>query len=409
MRILTFTTLFPNNVWPNHGVFTKERLLPLLRRGDCSLAVVAPVPYHPPIKLGSRWAVSQVESRQVIEGLDVYHPRYFMTPKVGMTSYGLLMFLSALPTVRRIRKEFNFDLIDAQFVYPDGFAGVLLGRYFGRPVVTTSHGTDLNLYPSLPMIRPLLRYTLERSSKAIAVCQALKAAMVRLNILPEKISVVPNGADLDKFYPLPREEARKRLGLPDSRLIISVGQLIPRKGHDLLLRSLRLVIDQYLQTDVFLLIVGDGPSRAELENLITSLNLQKHARLVGPVPHQELNLWFNAADLFCLTSSREGWPCVLVESLAAGTPAVATDIWGNPEVICSEKFGLTAALSEADIAQKISLALKTPWDRDTIVRYARGFTWKRSAESALEVFRSAISGFDSVRSIRNIPGTISTK
>ncbi len=389
MKVLTFTTLFPNNVWQNYSVFTKERILALARAGACGIKVVAPVPYYPPVKIGRRWPYSQVHRAELIEGLDVHHPRYVMLPKVGMTSYGLLMFLSVLPTVRAIHRTFAFDLIDAHYVYPDGFAAVLLGRYFGTPVVTTSQGTDMSLYPTLPLIRPLLRYSLKRSSRLIAVSQALKNAMIGLNTPPEKVTVIPNGTDPRKFHPLPKEDSRKRLDLPSRRLILSVGALTENKGFHRLIRALRILIDHYQEKDVSLLIVGEGPFRTQLESLIVSLDLRQHVRLVGAIPHRQLPLWFNAADLFCLCSSREGWPCVIVESLACGIPVVATHAGGIPEIISSDTFGLLTTSREEDIAEKIFRALKTSWDHDRIFAYAQNYSWERIASSAYIVFESA--------------------
>jgi glycosyltransferase involved in cell wall biosynthesis len=315
-----------------------------------------------------------------------------MTPKVGMTSYGLMMFLSVLPTVKKIQREFDYDIIDAQFVYPDGFAGVLLGRYFGKPVVVTSHGTDINLYPKFPLIRHLLRYTLRKADKVIAVCQSLKDVMIQLGISGEKVSVIPNGVDLAKFYPSPKEEARTKLGIPNRKVIISVGGLIPRKGFDLLIKAFKILVEDFQERNIYMVIVGEGPSREELEKLVSSLGLGEYVRLVGAVPHKELYLWFSAADLFCLASSREGWPCVLLESLACGTPVVATDVWGTPEVITSDAIGLLTKRSERDIAEKISLALAKPWHHGEIIEYAREHTWDRAALSVFEVFKSVLNG-----------------
>jgi len=153
-----------------------------------------------------------------------------MTPKIGMTLYGFLMFLSVLPNMRRVRKAYDFDLIDAHYVYPDGYAGVLLGRYFGRPVVVSARGSDINLYANFPVIRRFLRYTLEKADRVIAVCTALKEAIVKLNVPDGKVLVIPNGVDGNKFHPFPKEEARRKLGIPrEKKVILSVGGLIPER------------------------------------------------------------------------------------------------------------------------------------------------------------------------------------
>jgi teichuronic acid biosynthesis glycosyltransferase TuaC len=395
IKVLLYSSLYPNNIWPNHGVFTKERLTPLFGGDACQFKVVAPVPYFPPIKLGRRWGFSQVSQQEMTGDVEVFHPRYFMIPKVSRAFEGLAMFLPVLHKIKEIKRTFDFDIIDAHVVYPDGFAAVLIGRYFKKPVVVTSHGTDLNLLPKFPVIRQLLRFTLLKADRVIAVCQALKDAMIQLQIPGEKITVIPNGVDINKFHPIPREEARSRLNIPPGRMIISVGSLIPRKGHDLLIKALKIVVQELGETNIYLVIAGEGPSRGQIENLISSLGLSEYVRLVGSIPHSELNVWYSSADLFCLASSREGWPCVLLESLACGTPVVATDTWGVPELISSRTLGLLTQQDERDMAEKINLALKMAWHRDELVRYAREHTWDRTAQAAFEVFGSALQGFSS--------------
>src|ERR1044071_6415489 len=306
MKVLVFTSLYSNNVWPNHGVFIKERMTHFAKVDGCEMKVVAPVPYFPAIKINWRWSYSQVKVLEIRDGIEIYHPRYFMTPKIGMSLYGLTMFLSVLRTVRKIKTNFDFDLIDAHFVYPDGLAAVLLGWFFKKPVVVSARGSDINLYSHFPVIRKILQYTLRKAYGVIAVSHALKEAMVGLGISDEKIFVVPNGVDHRKFFPVPKRDARKTLGLPvDKKIILSVGGLIPRKGFDLLIKALKLLRQEHFR-DLYLVIVGEGPSRPDLEQLIASIGLTQCVRFVGSVPHQELYAWYSAADLFCLASDREG-------------------------------------------------------------------------------------------------------
>jgi glycosyltransferase involved in cell wall biosynthesis len=388
MRILTFTSLFPNNAFPTKCVFTKERIGPLATRNGCQVKVVAPVPYFPDIRVSDWWRFSQVSPKETIDGIDVYHPRYFMTPKIGMASYGYLMYLFSLPVIRKIREEFDFDIIDTHFTYPDGFAGILLGRYFGKPVVVTSHGTDLNLYPAYPVIRQFLRYTLGKADRVVAVCNALRDVMIRLDVPGGKISVIPNAIDLKKFYPMAKEDARRTLGITSKHVVVSVGSLIPIKGHDVLIRAVKLLVEELGRGDLSLNIVGEGPYRRTLEKLVSSLKLEGHVRFVGAVPHSDMILWFNAADISCLASSREGWPCVLLESLACGTPVVATNVWGIPEVIRNDRIGLLAERNPRDFADKIHAALRKSWDFRGIVEYANDFTWERAAGEIHKVYSS---------------------
>jgi glycosyltransferase involved in cell wall biosynthesis len=392
MKVLVFTSLYPNNIAPHQGVFIKERMVAFAKRTGCEVKVVAPVPYYPPIRAGHRRTLSDVVRHEIRDGLDVYHPRYLMTPKIGMFSYGFLMYISALKAVTSIQKTFDFDLIDAHFLYPDGFAAVLLGRRLAKPVVVSARGSDVNLYgryARFPHIRPLLQYTLNKADRVIAVCQALKDAMIGFKIPADKITVVPNGVDPGKFFPYSQTEARRILGLPNGTFLLSVGGLVPRKGFHVLINALNILVREGRRTDLHLVIVGEGPYRRQLERQVSDLHLQSHVRFVGSWPHQDLHHWYSAADLFCLASDREGWPNVLLESLACGTPVVATAVWGIPDVICSQDYGLLTDRDERALARTIDMALEKSWDRDAILTYARSQTWDNVADSVSQVLAAA--------------------
>ena len=390
MKVLVFTSLYPNTIWPHHGVFIKERMSHFAALEACEVKVVAPIPYFPPLKINHRWLFSQVPHCEVIDGLEVRHPRYVMLPKVGMVLHGLLMFISVISTIKQLQKDFDFDVIDAHYVYPDGFAAVLLGLLFRKPVVVSARGSDINLFKDFPLIRRLLRYTLSKADGVIAVSQALKDAIRRLGIPGEKVAVIPNGVDPLKFSPLAKEDACRRLGRQDEKIILSVGRLTCDKGFDVLVRAFKILLEQYQACPPSLVIVGEGAFRKQLEETISSVHLSQRVHLVGAATHEELALWYNAADIFCLASHREGYPNVVLESLACGTPVVATSVGGIPEIIHSDAVGFLTEQDEGDIAEKLCLALNKTWHSDAIVRYARAHTWSRVTHSVFDVFASVL-------------------
>lgn len=391
IKVLVFTSLYPNHLNPQLGVFIKERMTRYAKSSGNIVRVVAPVPYFPPLKWSRRYQFSQIHHYEMIEGIDVYHPRYAMTPKVGMMWYGLLMFLSVLPRVSKIHRELGFDVIDAHFVYPDGFAAMLLGHWFKKPVVVSARGSDINQYKDFRVIREILKRTLLGADRVIAVSQALKDNMVRLGIPQERVSVIPNGVDPGKFAPMPKQEARDALHLSGHRLILSVGNLTENKGMDLLIKALHILVYQRHRSDLHLAIVGDGPCRHVLADLVVSLNLLDHVTLVGSIPHHELNRWYSAADVFCLASAREGLPNVVLEALACGTPVVATPVGGIPEVISSERVGLLVRRNERHLADTIAMALERNWDRNALVQHVSGWTWDHVATALQDVFESVVS------------------
>ena len=390
MNVLVFTSLYPNSIWPNHGIFIKERMVNFSRMHPGKVRVVAPIPYFPPIKCSQRWWYSQVSKKEFLDDLEIYHPRYFMIPKIGMALYGVTMLVSVLYVIKRIQRDSDFDLLDAHFVYPDGFAAVLLGKILKKPVVVSARGSDVNVYMRLPIIRQLLKYTFSGADKIIAVSRALKSQIEALGVPSEKISVVPNGVDTKTFSPVPKDIAREKLTLPNKRIILSVGNLKPVKGFDLLLNSLEVLIDKYHVKDVFLLIVGEGEWRETLEKLISLLGLEGYVSLVGSIPHQDLPAWYSAADVFCLTSQAEGWPNVILESLACGTPVVGVNVGGIPEIIIPG-IGFVTDRNADDVARHLFLALKKSWDCDEIVSQAKAYSWDRASEALGENFRSVLA------------------
>ncbi len=376
MRVLTFTSLFPNAADPVHGVFVYQRLAHLARRPGNLVRVVAPVPYFPSWLRASRWrAMSRVPRQETIGGLTIYHPYYPLLPKLSMPLHGLLMFVGSVSLVRRLHKRMNFDCIDAHYVYPDGFAAILLGKWLGLPVVVSARGTDINLFPSFRLIRPMILWTLERANGIVGVCSALKDAMVELGVPPDKILVIGNGVDLQRFQPRERTEARRKLGLPeDAHIVVAVGALIPRKGYQFLIPAVSAIAPQHPRLRLY--IVGKGDFRGELEALARELGIPDRVYLVGNKPNEELAWWYSAADVTCLPSSREGWPNVLLESLACGTPVVATGVWGVPEVIVSPELGVIVHQDVRAIATGLEHALRKQWDRTALVEHARARTWE---------------------------------
>jgi len=342
--------------------------------------VVSPVPYFPKWLKMRRWrAASETLSHEEFAGLTVHHPRYPLLPKISMPLHALSMFLGSFALVRRLHRSAKIDCIDAHFVYPDGLAAVLLGKILGVPVTVSARGTDINLYPSFSLIRPMIRWTLSQADAVIAVSDALKQAMVRLGVDPGKIRVIPNGVDAERFHLMDRQEAKRKLNLsPEIPLLVSVGALIRPKGHLTLIRAFAKIAPRHPGLKLY--ILGEGPLRSELESLVHQLKLGELVQLPGKRPNHELAQWFNAAELSLLTSEREGWPNVLTESLACGTPVVATRVGGVPEILHSRELGIMVDQTVDSVADGLERALLQKWDREAISKQTRTRTWSAVAK-----------------------------
>jgi glycosyltransferase involved in cell wall biosynthesis len=309
------------------------------------------------------------------------------------------MFLSVVRSVQKIRRDFDFDIIDSHYIYPDGFAAVLLGRLLGKPVVVSARGSDINLFTRFSLIRKLLRFTLLRADHVIAVSAALREVIARLGIPRGKMSVIPNGVDGGKFKRVSKQEARRILGLPANRpMLLSVGGLTEVKGFDRLLEAFKVVFDDSRGIKPRLTIIGEGSWWKRLDTMASEMGLSSHVHFVGAVRHEQLYLWYNAADVFCLTSKREGWPNVILESLVCGLPVVAAAVGGVPEILVNEDIGLLTPREPAIIASRIKQAIQKQWDPDTISRYAAGFSWNAAAARVRNVFDSVSRQCESRRS-----------
>jgi len=390
LRVLTFTALYPNKVNPLQGIFIHQRVKHVALRPGNSVEVIAPVPYFPAWMPGERWRkFSQIPREEVIEGVLIHHPRYPLLPGISMPVHGMLMYWASLSLAQHLHRKEQFDCIDAHFVYPDGFAAVRLGRKLGLPAVVSARGSDINLYSSFLAIRPMLRWTLLHADGAIAVSDDLKNKIIALGIPESKIRVISNGVDAERFQPRDAKSARKQLGLPEEGSIaVSVGSLIESKGHHLLIAAFAALARSFPQLRLY--ILGEGAYRSTLEQLVREKKMQDRIFLFGTRPNEELSLWFSVADLSCLMSSREGWPNVVSEALACGTPVLATRAGGIPEIISSPDLGMLVERNVQSIVVGLERALTKTWNRAEIARHSRSRSWDAVAAEVEAFLQSTI-------------------
>ncbi len=388
LRLLTYTTLFPNSEHPNHGVFVENRLRELIASGDAESTVLAPVPFFPSTnERFGRWArFAKVQAVETRGGLMVHHPRYPVIPKLGTGLAPYLLYRASLEPMRRLlARHPGIELIDAHYFYPDGVAAIWLGRRFGLPVVVTSRGSDISLLPRYHVPRMLLKGAIGEANGLIAVSAALKAALVELGACEGAVEVLRNGVDTTRFHPVDRVAARRALGLSRPTLL-SVGLLIDRKGHHRIIEAMRQL------PGYDLLIVGEGPERGRLDALIARLGLADRVRLLGARPHAELPAVYAAADALVLASSREGWANVLLESMACGTPVIASPIWGNPEVVQAPQAGLIMpSNTPAGIVAAVHALFAALPDRAATRAYAERFSWDATTQGQLALFRRILA------------------
>jgi glycosyltransferase involved in cell wall biosynthesis len=381
-RVLVYSSLFPSPRRPIQGLFVAELVKALA--ASVEVRVIQPVVAH----LNPREIWGGRRRYLYDRTIPVEAPLCFNMPRFLKGTDARLMALGSRSAFRRTA-EGRADLVHAHFAYPDGAAAALLAREHRLPLVVTVHGSDLNVLARSPARRRHIQGALKGAAAVVAVAKDLVCKVVDLGVPPDRVHHIPNGVDLTKFSSGDRAEARIRLGLPrGGRIVLGVGGLVPVKAYDRLIRAL-----SHLGSDTSLVLAGDGPERESLERLAHTLGLASRVRLAGAVPHGTLCAYYRAADVLAISSHSEGWPTVIHESLACGTPVVANRVGGIAEALSSPGLGLlTEGNSEEEMARGIRQALAAPWDAAVLEAVARDHSWQEIARRYLTVYAGAVSG-----------------
>ena len=389
IRLLTFSTLYPSSVRPGHGIFVETRLRELVSSGEVESRVVAPVPwfFSTDPRFGEYARMARTPLRETRNGFDVQYPRYFLPPKVGMNIAPFTLAMGARPAVKRLIDEgYDFDVIDSHYYYPDGVAAAILARHFKKPFTVTARGSDINLISRHLIPRRLMGWAAEWASASIGVSAALTDAMRQLGMPAPRLRTMPNGVDMTLFRMHPQMEARAALGWLQAPTLLSVGNLVENKGHHIAIESLAQL------PEFRLVISGEGPQRPALEQLARQLGVSPRLTFLGRVDQAQLAVCYSAADILVLPSSREGWPNVLLESMACGTPVVATRVGGIPEIVNSAQAGrLISARTASSLVEGILALWRSLPEKSEVRLIAQANSWQRTTDAQLALFDQIVS------------------
>jgi glycosyltransferase involved in cell wall biosynthesis len=370
LRVLTLATLFPTRERPAFGVFVERQTRALAVQPDVAVRVVAPVGLPPwPLSVHPHYRRSlALPARESFAGLEVYRPRFPSLPRIGAAGSARRLARAALPRLREIRRDFPFDVIDAEFFWPDGVAAMHLARALGLPFSIKARGSDIDHWGQVAGVREQMVEAAGAAGGLLAVSEALERRMLALG-MPDRVRVHYTGIDLDLFRPRERAAARAELGI-EGPLVVSVGALIPLKGHGLAIEAMRQL------PEATLLIVGEGPERGALERQAAQLG--GRVRLLGGRSHGELPALLAAADAMLLVSEREGLANAWIEALACGTPIVIADAGGAREVLDRAEAGRIVARDPGAIAAALRDILACPPDPGAVRRSAERFSWQKN-------------------------------
>ena len=340
IKILALSYLFPNKIMPNHGIFVLNRLKALSKYVD--IKVINPVPWFPMQGIIGRHAdLSKIPQKEIIGGLEVYHPRFFSIPKYFKSREGDQYLKAIRPLIEEIYQQFQFEIIDMHWTFPDLPAGLEIAKIYNIKSMLTLRGMEAFHFQDKDNRKKIVQDGLISVDKVIALSQELMKTGEEISGYTNKSVVIRNGVDTTEFYYLDTLTSKERVGIDKGDFsILTVGSIIYRKGFDLLVRVIFEIKKKYKDQKFKLYIVGsagaEGDFTQELRQLINQYNLDEEVIFVGQVNNDDLRYWYNASDLFCLASRGEGSPNVLSEALACGCPAVTTDVGCAREIIETE-------------------------------------------------------------------------
>ena len=388
LRVLTLSTLFPDRTRPGFGSFVERQTRALAAHPDVDLKVVAPFAVPPgALALRHRYyrEIGRLPARECWNSLDVFRPRFPTLPMVGGRINPRSIWWTLRPLLAAIRRDFPFDVIDAEFLYPDGPAAVWLGKRFGVPVSIKARGSDVHLWGGKPGCRRMILEAGRAAQGMLAVSAALRDDIIAMGLPGDRIKVHYTGVDQVMFSPRDRASAKAALGIAGP-LVVSAGNLIALKGQALVIEAVRRL------PGVSLLIAGSGPEQAALAAHITAAGLADRVQLLGALPHSELPDLLAAADVMALASASEGLANIWVEALACGTPVVITDVGGAREVVDRPAAGRLVERTAEAIAAGIADVLANPRPQAEVAEAAAKFTWECNTEMLYAHLKGLVVG-----------------
>jgi glycosyltransferase involved in cell wall biosynthesis len=370
-------------------LFIRERMFRVGKH--LPLVVVSPKPWFPGQGLIRRFRphYRPMPARMETQaGIDVYFPRFMAIPGLFRGLDSLFMALGSYFTLRRLKAR-GHNLIDAHFAYPDGHAAIKLGRWLGLPVTVTLRGTEVPQSRN-PALVPKLREVFRDADFIITVSDSLRQLAYSLGLARELGQVVGNGVDAARFSPVPRDEARRRFGLPDTaKVLVTVGGLVERKGFHRVIACMPALLEQH--PDLHYLVVGgpcpEGDMTQALKDQVTALGLGERVHFLGPVSPDKLKWPLSAADIFVLSTRNEGWANVILEGMGCGLPVVASDVGGNAEVVCRPELGEIVPFDDQQaLVHALDQALTRKWNHEVIRAYAEENSWDNRVAVLMQVF-----------------------
>ncbi|HJP03552.1 MAG: glycosyl transferase [Chromatiales bacterium] len=385
MHILAFSNLYPNTCEPLRARFNHLQFAALNNLAGVDVTVISPIELARRLQYTSSGKGWGPRGGHEWEGLRVRYPTAWLIPKILRFLNGFLLAISVLPAWARQWRN-PPDVVYSTWAFPDGYAAVMLARFFGVPVYVKVHGTDVaQLLGSRTLRRALTVRALSRATGVIAVSNYLRNQLIHCGVPAERIRTVYNGIDRQSFCPREQGECRRRLGLQHAGAIgLFVGNLVRVKGLDDLLDA--LTPELCSKHDLVFYVIGAGPLEGKLRERVRAAGMESAIQFAGQVEHTVLADWMNAADFLCLPSHHEGLPNVVLEGLACGLPVVATAVGGIPEIIDDSNGRLTPPGDPRALTAAIASVLEHKPAGPAVESTVNATGWGDNAEALKQLF-----------------------
>ena len=379
-NVLVITNLYPYPWEPNRAAFNRQQFEKLAELSNVKIIVL--VPWTSAAKNIGRL------NKHKKNNVEIDYCAYLYPPKVGRFLYPLFIFLSLLTHYWKIKK-FNPDCMLLSWAFPDAVAGTLLAKVFKIPTIIKVHGSDINVHAEVKGRKWQIKWAMKQAKAIIAVSQALKTRVIEIGEAENKVHVLYNGIDKSLFYPIEQKVARALCNVAiERKLILFIGNLKTSKGCNLLLDAYVLLAKQDSSVDLY--FIGAGDQLNVLKEIVIEYALEKSVHFLGPVSHSLLANWINSSDILALPSMNEGVPNVILEAQSCGTPVVATNVGGIPEVVSATSGMLLEYGNKEILCETLKAALGRNWDRDKILNNRNILSWQDNSSNLLDMINTAI-------------------
>ena len=390
MKVLIITNAFPNSAEVTRGIFTYQIVKALQRK--CHIEIIAPLPWLPSFfrnMCAARYPHVNVPVKEIMGDITIHHPRYLVIPKILGFMHAIFLFFPLLKLVKKINKHEKIDLINSHWVFPDGVASAWVSKRLRKPLVLTAMGCDINLYSTMILRRIQISRALKMADHVTVVSGNLKDAIVAMDTPRKKVTVIPNGVDLNLFIIMEKMEVKTKLGIPTDRpVFLTVGSQDEVKGTKYLIEAFSRVLERIQSPSPILICIGEGPLRPRLVSQANDLCITDSVSFIEKRPHNEIPLWMNAADVFCLPSLREGHPNVVMEALACGIPVVASNVGSIPNIISPSNGNIFNVNAPESLSRKLMFCLDHRWDRIRIRNSVAEYNWDDCANRYYQTYSS---------------------